>query len=346
MFLTLLSPLLALALLAGLAFPGTHASTRWQLILHAPAVHLATGVAIDLRGDPRASKWAYTADTQSGTIVKFGTNGRVLRSWPYRKYPSSTGFPSLAVGGSGNLFVADSTARSVAKYSPQGTLLARWPGFQAPRGIALDRAGNVYVAEFLGLRVTKLSSSGETLARWSIPWANGSGQATPSAVALDPWGRLYVAATCYRDACTAGHGDQQDEVLRLSSTGAVQADWFGQTAHGGVVKEFEPWSNIDSLTTDRGGNWYVSSSLQVRTAGNLHPGDETFPGVVAYSSNGYPFAQWPLPRPYGPGAFGLALDPQGRLYAATITGSGSGILRLAPPPPNPSPSRVHERTVW
>jgi len=345
LFLKLLSPLLAVALPAGLAFPGAQASTRWQLILQAPAVHLATGVAIDLRGDPHAAKWAYTADTQSGTIVKFGTNGRVLRSWPYRKYPSSTGFPSLAVGGSGNLFVADSTARSVAKYSPQGTLLARWPGFQAPRGIALDRAGNVYVAEFLGLRVTKLSSSGEILARWPIPWANGSGQATPTAVALDPWGRLYVAATCYREACTAGHGDQQDEVLRLSATGVVQADWFGRTAHGGFVKEFEPWSSIDSLTTDRGGNWYVSSSLQVRTSGDHRPAGP-FPGVVAYSSNGYPFAQWPLPRPYGPGAFGLALDPQGRLYAAAITGSGSGILRLAPPPPNPSPSRVHERTVW
>ncbi len=162
---------------AGVTGP-TSLSPGWRSVLTVPAGQQLSGLAIDLRGAVSLGKWAYTADITTGHIVKFGTSGRKILSWSYGK-PAPAGTPiGLAVGGSGNVFVADPGTDTVTKFSPSGRLLTRWAGFSLPVSVAVDRAGRVFVAEQDARRVTELSPSGKVLDRWtpSAIYSPGGGE--------------------------------------------------------------------------------------------------------------------------------------------------------------------------
>src|SRR5437763_244632 len=77
----------------------------------------------------------------------------------------------VAVGGHGNIFLADWGAHRVEKLSPSGQLLVTWgtdvPGplrFAGPQSIALDPSGDVYLAD---RGIVKLGPSGRVVARWT-----------------------------------------------------------------------------------------------------------------------------------------------------------------------------------
>jgi DNA-binding beta-propeller fold protein YncE len=158
---------------------GAHAEQRrtagrgWQVFLTGSMVRRPTGVAIDLRGARHAAQWGYVADAGTGRIVKFGTGGRVLRSWRY----APPGHPAaLTVGGSGNLFVADELGGTISKFSPNGKRLAFWtpesimpqavPPYTDPRGGAIDPEGKIYVAEYSADSIIQLSPGGTLLQAW------------------------------------------------------------------------------------------------------------------------------------------------------------------------------------
>ena len=108
----------AIAVTASKPAPARAQPDAWQTLIALPetrASHgVANGVAIDTRGSPGGQKWAYTVDTSSGRLIKFGTGGRIITSWPV---PNTQGRRArVAVDSRGNVYVA-SGSNNLYSYS-------------------------------------------------------------------------------------------------------------------------------------------------------------------------------------------------------------------------------------
>ena len=126
----------------------------------------------------------------------------------------------VAVDATGNLYIAAPFYARVRKVSPDGTITSvagnGVPGYSGdgglatdaslnnPSGPAVDTAGNLYIADSSNARIPKVTPDGmiTTVAGGSgIGFSGDGGQATsaglafPSAVAVDPFGTLYIADT-------------------------------------------------------------------------------------------------------------------------------------------------------
>jgi hypothetical protein len=249
---------------AGGPSPSAQPAVQWRPLIAALNV---TGLGVDNRGNPTAGKWAYAVDYLDHTVIKFGTGGKRLLTW---RYAAPTPFKmgaGIAVGGLGNVFVADADHGAVVKFDPYGHLLARWTGFDVPSAIALDHAGNIYITESPQSRITKLSPSGAVLAHVSTPWIGGTGSSLPSGVGVAPDGTIDVAARC-RSACPPPHGIQ-DAILRLDSSGAYQGILLGGNPYAPAQPGEQPWVSVNSIAVDSHGDLYASVDLRPSLASTL-----------------------------------------------------------------------------
>jgi len=118
----------------------------------------------------------------------------------------------VAVGSSGNVFVADQVNHLIRKITPAGvvsTLAGSTEGhadgtdntaqFNLPFGVAVDSSGNVYVADTDNHRIRKITPEGvvSTFAGTGIRGhADGTGTEAqfdlPTGVAVDSSGNVYV----------------------------------------------------------------------------------------------------------------------------------------------------------
>lgn len=310
----------------------------WHAFLTLAAVRRPTGIAVDLRGNPRTGQWAYVADAASGRILKFGTGGRVLGSWQWGPAGRAA---ALAVGGSGNLFVADEAGGRIRKFSPAGKLLGAWGPFAGVRGITLDARGHIYVAEYDAHRITELSPGGAVLRWWdtqaglpslfSVPHVNSGPLGDPTGVALDPPSHLFVTTFCRADPSCRPHWDTPTQpyahdalaVVQIvgAYTGYVGNFWFGlaYSPTGAPVdvpaKEAEPIVTVDAMTSDRSGHAYL--------AGTFWPlGGALARGVLSYTDLGSRTGPWPLPS-ISP-VSGIAVDGNGSVYVS----QGNRVLQL------------------
>jgi DNA-binding beta-propeller fold protein YncE len=277
-------------------------TAAWQTVITIPH---PMALAVDTRGDPRQNKWAYAVD-DSRHVVKFGTGGKLLGSWSYGPQTRYNLGAAIAVGGSGNVFVADASTGRLVTFDPSGRLLARWGGFQIPRAVALDRAGNIYLAEQNALRVTKLSPSGQILARWHVPWANGTGSGMPVALAVDRSGNVYVGADCYQEECPLPHGIQY-AVIKLSASGMMQSSLLGNNPYTPIAQGEEPFVTVSSLAVDAKGNLYVGGTLRDAKG-------QFALGILAYGGGTARKAEYTVPGPGDP--VGMAFDGRSVLYVA------------------------------
>lgn len=311
--------------------PGTGAASAptvplgWRAVLTVPGAQRLSGLAIDLRGGAAQPKWAYTANTTTGRIVKFGTGGKKILSWAYGK-PAPAGSPvGLAVGGTGNLFVVDPNAGTVTKFSPVGRLLMRWTGFGLPVGVAVDRAGHVFVAEQSARRVTELSPGGHVLARWSPSGIYSPGGASgPTGVVMGPRDEIWLSTSCVIGVnCgvgiatgTVASPNLIDGLLeffvRGSQRGRPMEMVFGlpHTSTGPTQppdKESEPFADIGAIGGDSQGWLYVAGTVWWR-------GTTPRMGVVAYTPYVYKWDTLYLPSQAVP--HGVAVDGRGMVYVA------------------------------
>lgn len=206
----------------------------------------------------------------------------------------------VAVGGSGNVFIADRGDHRVEKISPAGKVLAAWGTdsagplhFSWPRAVAVDVQGHVYVAD---KGITKLSSSGRFLVHWVTPDLR-----TASGVAVGRQGTVY--AVSLHQVSSSNNLHDQMIVTKVSSTGRVLASW--------VYRYPEP---IDDEV--------VAAAIAVAPSGNVilsihgnrfcHSCDGTYYQVWTISPAGKTLATWNAPT----GGQSVAVDPAGRIYLA------------------------------
>ena len=141
----------------------------------------------------------YVLDTNNTRVVVFDGDGVYQREFS-GDWQKTFGI-EFAPDGS-FLVISESGARSLLKYDPDGTLLARWdragsgPGqWRWPRDIAVAPDGNIYVADTDNERAQIIDSDGIFI-DWVLgPNTRQSGEFHPRAIALnESTGDVYAAA--------------------------------------------------------------------------------------------------------------------------------------------------------
>ena len=121
----------------------------------------------------------------------------------------------VAIDSSGNIYVIDSTADKVLKFSSNFisqpiTFSTTFSFDHNPGGIAVDNAGNIYISDDNSVR--KFSPTGalqKTYGTWT-----GTSPNIPGPITIDLQSNdLYIVAT------------QQDKIYKFSSNGALSASW-------------------------------------------------------------------------------------------------------------------------
>jgi serine/threonine-protein kinase len=230
------------------------------------------GVAVDAGGNVyvadagnnsiRAINPAGMVSTFSGTGVAGAANGSDTATF---NSPLS-----VAVDGSGNLYVADYGNNIIRKISPAG-LVSTFAGtgatgadngagtiatFNLPEGIAVDGAGNVYVADNGNNLIRKITPDGTVSAfagNGTAGSANGNGTGasfnSPFGVAVDGAGNVYVA-------------DAGNNLIRKITPGGAVSTFAGSGVKGA------------KNATGSGASFNTPSGVAVDKTGNVYVADE------------------------------------------------------------------------
>ncbi|MBW3600105.1 MAG: hypothetical protein KY475_22885 [Planctomycetes bacterium] len=212
-----------------------------------------SGIAIDSRGR------IYVAQFGEDCISVHHASGKHLRRWGQKgtddgEFHQPAG---LAIGPDGSVFLADDVNRRIQKFDANGRFLAKWgepgtgpgqfggpeasklpPGFRTsgPNFLVVDDSGNLHVTEGRGGRVQKFTVSGRFLGAWGSNQTgvgNFGGHSTlpgPTGIAIDPKGRLWVAATNNRVQLFSADGKY---IIGFGSEGSEPSQF--RTPHGLAV---------------------------------------------------------------------------------------------------------------
>jgi sugar lactone lactonase YvrE len=229
-----------------------------------------------------------------------------LAAWSFGTHAAIGGFPvGVAVGKSGQVYVADPERGRILRFSPKGKLLGAFGSgsLAAPSGVAVDRAGNVYVADALNQRVRKFSATGTPLTSWTTPSTGKQGTSSPRAVAVDGAGHIFAAGAC-NDPCAE---DGQDVLVELASDGSVMQVWTGWSVSGPIGTN-APWATVNALAVDSSNHLYVAGMFAQK-------GGKLTPGVLQVSPTGAFHTEWTVP---GKSAIqGIAVGPGGTVYVTS-----------------------------
>jgi trimeric autotransporter adhesin len=247
----------------------------------------------------------------------------------------------LTIDNAGNLYIADPGNNRVRKVDLGTGIISTFAGngtggyggdngpaasaeLQLPVGIALDSAGNLYIADEGNNVIRKVSTSGTITSiagNNSEGYSGDSGLATsaslytPSSIALDSAGNLYIADAgnnrVRKVTVTTGI------ITTIAGTGT--AGYSGDNGAAVSATLNKPSAVVEGST----GNLYILDTgnnvvRQVNTTGTITTivGN----GTAGYSGDDGPATGATLHAPYG-----LNIDGSGNLYVAD---SGNNVVRL------------------
>ncbi len=154
-----------------------------------------TGVVVDASGN------VYVGDRYNDRVQVFSSTGTFLRKFGASGTSGLGNFSfvdSVAIGPDGNVYVGDQ--RSLQKFSPDGTALARWGSygsgngqFYSINGIGFDPSGNIYTTEWDNHRVQVFDSGGIFLRTWGRRGEDDGEFNYGFGLAFDAAGYLYVS---------------------------------------------------------------------------------------------------------------------------------------------------------
>jgi hypothetical protein len=311
-------------------------------------IHSA-GIAVDIAGN------LYVASDQ--TIFKITPTG-LVRSLAGGIQGTSDGiganahfnYPAgIAVGASGDVYVADRLNHTIRKVTPAGAVttiagVAGSPGFQdgpaatakfwEPDAVAVDPVGNVYVAVSLNQAIREVSSAG--IVSTVALTANGG---NPQGIALDSSGDIFVSEGI-RGAPPIGDFiipvTGQNTIDKITPAGVVTtfAGAVGVMGFADGPGTSAVFGNPVGLTVDPSGNLYVADGFLNNSIRKITPAGvvTTIAGAV-----GSPRlldglgdqARFDLP-------VGVAVDASGDVFVA----DNSGIRRGVPIANTQSPVRL------
>jgi sugar lactone lactonase YvrE len=287
-----------------------------------------SSVAVDNAGN------VYVADTNNCLIRKIsnsgmvttlagtGASGAVNGSGTAASFSFPTG---IAVDGSGNIYVADTSNYLIRKITSAGLVttfagIVGTPGatngtgtaasFNYPTGIGVDSAGNVYVADYYNCLIRKITANGVVTTLAGLAGVAGATNATgtaalfyfPTGLAVDGSGNVYV-------------GDWGNCLIREVTSVGVVTTLAGSSTNGsangtGTAASFS--QSAYGLAVDSSGNVYVADSgnNQVRA---ITPGGVVttvagglFPGSLDGTGSAATFQQ----------PCGIAVGGTGKIYVA------------------------------
>jgi len=287
------------------------------------------GVAVDGSGN------VYVADntnnlirkiTASGAVTTLGgipgTSGSANGSGATAAFFNPT---SVAVDGSGNLYVADSGNDTVRKGVAAKVVVTTYAGlaqttgstdgtasaarFYYDQSVVVDGSGNVYVADTQNQTIRKISSTGTVSTLAGLAQTSGSSDGSgssarfngPTGVAVDGSGNLYVA-------------DQYNATIRKITSAGVVSTLAGSAGNSGATDgsgSTAKFSQPAGVSVDGSGNVYVADSgnnaiRKITSAGLV----STLAGGSYGSSDGSgSAAKFSSPN-------GVAVDGSGNIFVA------------------------------
>jgi streptogramin lyase len=191
----------------------------------------------------------------------------------------------IASDSAGNLYVMDRGNQAIRRIASMGDVSTVSGSYDARARLAMDAAGNLFVLE--GTNVSRGASDGSKTLVTSYPAQPGS--YTPTRIALDAQGRLYV-------------------LLRYRNL--FRVDRIDPNGSSGTVYSFGTYGEITDFASDAQGNLAIGSISPTLTSSSItrvphtaQPSDQSSPEVVTQSVH---------LNPYGK----MAFDAAGNLYIA------------------------------
>ncbi len=306
--------------------PPTDTATAALNIVHNPGSNIAGLYA--LASSPATFAPALSAIPNDFTVA-------VQYTYPGFTIASASNLFTIAIDGSGNIWVPNNSTDSVTQLSSTGMAVSPSPGYiggglKHPIGIAIDGSGNAWVPNTSGPSITELSKTGAPISPAS--GYTDSALNNPLSVAIDPSGDAWVA------------NESSGSITRLSPSGAVLSPPSGYTGGGllhpasiAIASSGDVWlANGTSNNVSRfsntgaplspasgytGGGLVTPVSIAIDNAGDAWVANANSTTLSKLSSTGVPVSS----SGYSGGGLlnpvGIAIDGSGKVWLANLESS-------------------------
>jgi DNA-binding beta-propeller fold protein YncE len=240
----------------------------------------------------------YATDHDGTFIEKFDPNGNLVAT--IRENDGGV-FSDICTDKTGLIYATDLGNARIEKFDSEGTVIATWPAKSlevltdfpsTPGRIAVDRDGNLYVHN--GAEVLKLSSTWELIAKYQIAEWGPKYWCSPTDVATDTSGRVYVCSVV-----NSGRYRAKPLIHKFESDGQFVMQW--------------QWRDYDEESMAR--DYPISIALDSKL--NIYVTDTIKHAVTKFDRNGQLIKDWgskgfgndELDEPEG-----VAVDEAGNVY--------------------------------
>ncbi len=262
-------------------------------------------------------------------IQKFTSDGRFISEWRSEVLASAGSLGGLALDSHGNLFVVEYAACRIAKFAPDGKLVAQWGGkgdgdgeFSQPWSLAVDASDNVYVADTQNHRVQKFDSTGKSLMKWGSFGEDEGLFVMPVDIAVSPSGDVYVASRGAIQRFTpegkflarwkTSLAAPVPRHIAVDSSGKVYQTNYAEhcvDVFDSDGKLIETWGSVGTGA----GKFDEPGSIAVGPSDQVVVADAGSKRVQSFDSDGRVLARWGTG--FSPGfVAGLAIDGSGNIY--------------------------------